>query len=518
MRRVACLWVPFFAAAAAERCEPALVERPLAVVRGTPPVTRIVEANAAARERGVVPDLTEAQARARCPALVSRPWSEAQVASAREALLHAALAVSPRVEDGGPGLVHVDLDGLERLFGDEPKVAARLVRQARAVGLPARVGIAGSRIAAWVAARGDGRVTIVPPGRERETLAVVPLGVLDLPEPLALTLERWGVRTLGELAALPRDGLALRLGPAGLRLHDLALGRDRDPFRPWTPPPFWEEAQALDWEADDLVALAAVLRAVLERLTARLAAAHVAADRLDVRLELASGARHERTVALAYPTRDAGLMLTLLRFDLEAHPPEAPVTAVALTAHPVRERVGQGGLWQPPQPVHRDLAAVLVRLAELVGPGDCGSPVLDDSHRPDAFTLVPFAPGALGGRARARHGAWGGEPSPRGQPSASEAGGPLAPGAPPPALVLRRVRPPRPVEVVTRGGRPARVRWGDRPSAVVACAGPWRTSGEWWDVRAWSRDEWDVQLDDGPLCRLALDHRTGRWLLDGVYD
>jgi protein ImuB len=53
---------------------------------------------------------------------------------------------------------------------------------------------------------------------------------------------------------------------------------------------------------------------------------------------------------------------------------------------------------------------------------------------------------------------------------------------------------------------------------VVTCAGPWRLSGEWWDVGGWARDEWDVALDDGTLCRIALDLRAGGWFLDAVYD
>jgi protein ImuB len=74
------------------------------------------------------------------------------------------------------------------------------------------------------------------------------------------------------------------------------------------------------------------------------------------------------------------------------------------------------------------------------------------------------------------------------------------------------------VGVTTAGGRPVRVEWGDRALRVIASAGPWRLSGEWWDTRAWARDEWDSLLGDGTLCRLTLDRVTGRWMLDGVYD
>ena len=499
MSRFACVWVDWFTAAAAERCEPALRERPL-VILGARVDSPIIDANAVARAEGVRPGMTETEARARCPSLVSRPWAEAHVASARHALLEAALGVSPRVEDAGAGIVHVDAAGLTRLHGDAAAVGRRLLRQAERVGFAARVALAESRtVARLVAASASGSLTIVPPGSEERALAAVPLAALGLDAHLATALAQWGVRMLGEFATLPRAGVAMRLGPAGLYAHDLALGCDREPFRAWTPPPFWEEAQGLEWEVDSLGALTLVLERVLERLCARLVAAHLAADALDVRLELASGGHHERTITLAVPMCEAGPMLALLALELERHPPGAAVTRVAVSARPVRARVGQGGLWQPPAPALRDLGAVLVRLAELVGPDNVGSPALLDSHRPDAYALLAFAPpddDQNGGRGR------------RGE---MESGRRVATGL---TLVLRRVRPARRVVVETDGERPACVD-GRR---VVACAGPWRASGEWWDAEAWARDEWDAALADGVLCRLARDRLTGAWYLDAVYD
>src|SRR5437763_8066691 len=146
----ACLVVPSFLAAAVERVEPALRERPLAVVTGTAPATRVVEVNAAARVLGVYPPMTEAEARTRCPELVSRACADEVRAAAHHALLDAALAVSPRVEDAAPGVVHVDTSGLERLIGDAMAVGRRLVREARAVGFTATVGLAESRAAARI--------------------------------------------------------------------------------------------------------------------------------------------------------------------------------------------------------------------------------------------------------------------------------------------------------------------------------------------------------------------------------
>ena len=496
MSHFASAWVPCFAAAAFERVDPALVDRPLVIVRGATPASRVVEASPAAREHRITPGMSEAEARARCPVLVVRPWSDERVASARHALLEAALTVSPRVEDGGPGIVHVDVAGLERLVGDARAIADRLVRQVSAIGLSARVGVAASRTAARLAAQAGPRVTLVAPGDERAFLAGVPLAALDLPADLAAPLAHWGIRTLGELSALPRRSLGDRLGTAGLRVHDLALGLDRDPFRVYVPEPYWEEAQGLEWEIALLPALVAVIERVLERLTTRLGVVHVSADAIDLELLLSSGATHQRVIALAYPTRDVRLILSLIHLDLQAHPPATAVVGVTLRARPAVARPTVAGLWQPSAPAHRDLAGLLTRLTTLVGVTNLGAPALLDSHHPDAFTLRPFTTSAPAAAA-----------VPEAHSADSEA-----------HMMLRRAEPPTAIAVETDGERPRWVESAGTRARVLGCAGPWRISGEWWDTRAWARDEWDVLLGDTRLCRLAHDRLTDDWHLVGIYD
>src|SRR5205809_6618458 len=103
------------------------------------------------------------------------------------------------------------------------------------------------------------------------------------------------------MSTMPLEGATIGLRQPGQRAHDQALGRDHEPFRPWTPPPFWEEAQGLEWEIESLEVLTVVLETVLTRLCGRLGAAALAADVLDIRLGLASGGHHARVVAPAYP-------------------------------------------------------------------------------------------------------------------------------------------------------------------------------------------------------------------------
>jgi protein ImuB len=505
---MACVRVEAFAAAALERCEPPLREQPLAVVTGAPPATRVIEANARAKAEGVRAGLSDAEAVVRCPALVRRTASAEAEAAARHALLETCLAVSPRLEDAAAGIVHVDLAGLGRLFASDAEIGRRLWRQARVVGLEARVGIAASRAAAAVATRIGPAVHVLPPEIEREGLAAVPLSTLEWPEALAATFARWGLTTLGELAALPRAGVGARLGRVGLAAHDRASGIDRTPFRPWTPPPFWEEAQGLDWEITTLPTLVPVLQRVLDRLCGRLAVARMLVDALEVRLGLVSGGHHTRAMTLAAPLGDAAALLALLALEIEAHPPVAAVVAVALSARVVPQRPSPGGLWQPAPPAPRELAAVLTRLALLVGGANVGAPVVVDSHRPDDYTLAPFD------GADREVGATPGGAEPVELPTPADT--PETPAGP---LALRRLRPPRRVEVDTREGRPVHLR--DRlglDSLVETCAGPWRLSGHWWDTNAWARDEWDVELSDGTVWRLAHDRLAGQWFLDALYD
>jgi protein ImuB len=53
--------------------------------------------------------------------------------------------------------------------------------------------------------------------------------------------------------------------------------------------------------------------------------------------------------------------------------------------------------------------------------------------------------------------------------------------------------------------------------AVVQAAGPWRSSGNWWGA-SWDRDEWDVALASGTICRIFQDRTTAGWFLEAIYD
>jgi len=410
-------------------------------------------------------------------------------------LREVALAHSPRVEEAGAGLVYVDVAGLQGLFGDDRRLGERLRRRAGELGLPVCVGIAGSRLAALAAARLGGSVNVVDPGEDAAHLASAPLSLLELSRDMTARLRRWGIRTMGELAGLPSSGIFERLGREGVELQRLARGEDPRPLRPWQPPPVFEASAECEGGVATLELLLARLAEPAERICERLAHRGLAADRLEWSCRLASGSTHEGSVSPAVPVNDPLLVARLLGASLESTPPRGVVEAVTLRAHPVRVPPGQGSLTDPPRPHPRLVAAVLARLAALVGPQQLGVPQLLDTHRPDAVTLAPYdesqEPSPLWGEGRVRG------------PELS-------------TLALRRLRPPVPASVTFTAGRPVHLRSARLTARIVTGAGPWRCSGEWWTSSPWIHDEWDVELADGTVCRLAHDGAT--WSLEGIYD
>ncbi|HYG63600.1 MAG TPA: DNA polymerase Y family protein, partial [Thermoanaerobaculia bacterium] len=337
--RIACATLPLFPLAARLRSEPELTREAVAVVEGNGNAARVVAATRLARNAGVRPGLTLPQARALCPKLVARPRDEECEQAAQEALLEVAESYSPRVEDAGDGVAFLDVEGIDRHFpGECPEreLGRSLIATADGAGLAVRVGIASSKLAAQIAAGLPDSPVIVPPGDEAGFLAPLPLTRLTPEVDLAETLERWGVRTVGDFARLPKSQVASRLGRTGRDLHATARGMDARPLIPREPPPEFHEGMNLEWPLVSLEPFLFVGRAALERLCQRLESRGLACTRLVLSLRLEPEGHQTRSIDLPAPTRDVKTLLTLIRLDLEANQPGAPVAGFTFTAHPDR--------------------------------------------------------------------------------------------------------------------------------------------------------------------------------------
>jgi protein ImuB len=396
---------------------------------------------------------------------------------------------SPLVEELDPSTVVVDASGLERLFGSASELASALTKRLAALGFSGSVAIASNPGAAVHAARGLPGVTIIPRGQEAARLAALPVELLAPPPQIQETLDCWGIRTFRDLAALPEIGVAERLGAEGVRLQKLARGAGSRKLRPVSPQPVFEQTLELEYPLTELEPLSFVLSGLLQDLFAGLEARALYAIAVFLRLKLENRTEHARALRLPVPMRDTRTLLKLLQLELSAHPPAAPILAVSLQAEAARPRPAQGSLYSPPTPEPEKLELTLARIAAVVGPDNVGSPVLMDTHRPDAFRLE----------------------RPVGSPARSQPA-PLA------ALALRRCRPPLPASVQALEGRPAFVSARGIQGKALTIAGPWRISGDWWTSMPWARDEWDLALSDGALYRIYFERPAGRWFVEGSYD
>jgi protein ImuB len=573
------------------------------------------------------PETRATQARATRMHGTVRERSRERETAAHAALLDCACGFSPRVEDTAADTVVLDLAGLERIFGPPAKMARDVARRCSEMGLEANVAVASNADTAALAARGFAGVTVIAEGKEAERLGELSVEVLtgsmvdgrwsmassaseiargrenqksEIENQQCVeileTLERWGVRNLRALAALPEVALAERLGQEGLRLQKLARGETRRPLIVAEPPLLFEEAAELEYPVDVLEPLTFLLNRMLEQLCARLAARALATNELKLRLDLEverdcrieeftdcrieddagsagnstilksdNSSIFERTLRLPVPMLDAKVFLKLLQLDLQAHPPQAPATKVWLRAEPAEPRRVQNGLFVPEAPEAEKLSVTLARIARVVG-GSCelrvpscereqeaasgtqeasaervGSPEMVDTHRHEGFRMKPFAPAAsdrsLLGHVAAGEGARGTGNFRAGKSSPGEAPGDTATRkgsarndalegerAPTSMVALRVFRPALAAVVTVREGKPAHVASAERPTIrgeVVWCAGPWRSSGEWWTEQAWSREEWDVAVrnEEGvALYRVYRDEIKGKWWVEGTYD
>jgi protein ImuB len=424
---------------------------------------------------------------------------------------------SPRIQQHAGGTVVLDIAGLQRLLGDAAAIADHLSK----AGAPC-VAVATSQTTAILLARARAGVTVAA-GDPEAALADVPLDVLeqlqsdretevgrartaaagralaDAHERAFDVLRRWGLTTIGELGALPAANLSARLGTAGVALQRLARGLDPGPLVPDPGVTRFIESFELEWPIDTLEPLSFVFARLLEPLASALERADRGAVALHVTLRLTDRTSHARTLQLPVAMRDPRVLRTLLLLDLESHPPSAAVDVVSIEIDPAPSRIVQYSLLERAVPSPETLATLLARLGALVGETRCGSPALLDTHQPDAFEMRPPAFGDIGKGDSSRSGRNGDSPP----------------------FSLRRFRPPVAVRVAVEGGRPVRIaidRRGMPGGAVQQAAGPWRASGGWWERGRWNRDEWDVALNDGAVCRVFRDRDRGQWFREGVFD
>ena len=320
-------------------------------------------------------------------------------------------------------------------------------------------------------------------------------------------LHKWGIHTLGQLAALDKEQLGARLGPEAIRMWERANGRSSRLLKLIRPPESFQESFEFEREIETAEPLLFMLRRFLEQLAVRLAAIYLVAKELTLRITFANSRQDEPAVAgkqsyervfkIPQPTNDVDLLFRMLQTHLENFRSEHPIVAVALSAEPIKPAGEQFGLFETTLRNPHQLSETLARLTALLGGDRIGTPVLEETHRPDAFRMQPFRWDIVESAV------------PSGQSFDALRTAHVT-------AALRRFRPAVSASVLQDEDTPSHVRSAEMSGKIIDERGPYFLSGNWWDEKSWARAEWDLQLQNGELVR--AHERDGVWKIDGVYD
>jgi protein ImuB len=497
--RYACLDAREFPLQALLRLRPELLLKPVVVFDGEPPFEQVCSLNEPALALGIVPGMTKLEMEM-FPTAVVLQRSRNEEAAARAALLECAGAFSPRVEDRSSDSYFtcvVDIAGTQTLFGSPDALGESLWKKTKDIGIHASIAISSNFHAARFLARGHSStgVRVVPRGMECTALAPLPLTVLELSPEHAETFSMWGITTLGALGNLAETELIARLGQAGKELLLLARGESPHLFTALEASFALEEHMELDSPVELLDSLLFIIGVMLDQLIVRAQSRILALASITLRLRLEGGTAHSRTVRPALPNIDRKLWLKLIHLDLQAHPPQAAIVSLTLSAEPGSSSKVQLGLFSPQVPEPMRLDVTLARIRSIVGEGCVGQAVLKDTNRPDAFRIEPFV-----------------------VPSAIASDRKMGPKR----LAIRQLRPPEIVRVNVHDRQPDSFVFREKRYTVERAYGPWSSAGDWWNPTLWSLEQWDLVArghDAASLCCcLTRDLMQDRWQIEALYD
>lgn len=483
--KFAVIHLPNFFLQAGLRNEPALTRRPVAFTDNG----IILQATPSAARLGVAAGLTGSQALARCPGLLLKPRSLGQEATATEIVLQMAYRFSPRIESTDAGTCTLELVGLEL---ENPAAcrawAGNILKTLDTFHLEGRIGFSVTPELARLAARVAEPILVVE--NTDEFIAQLPVELLAPPPDLLKILKLWGIETAGALVALGRDCVIERLGEAAIELFDSISTISTRPLRLVAPAEIFTETITFEHEIETLEPLLNISGGFIRQLTARLAAIHEVAGELKLELGLASGDKIQRCFKMPAPTNDDKILLRTLRTYLETLKTDSPVVFLTLVITPGGLHSHQFGLFETTLRNPNRFFETLARLGALCGCERVGSPVAEPVHKPDVFRMEkPCFDGPGGFSSQADQNC---------------------------AAPLRRFRPAISAVIEYAREKPVMVRSRAFSGPITRRTGPYLSSGEWWDERRWSREEWDVQINNGAFCRIVRSSQGD--FVEGIYD
>jgi protein ImuB len=483
---------------------------------------RVEACTPAAREQGVRRGMKLRDAQRRCAALVVHADDLDAQARAFEKVIAVVEQLCPRVEVIRPGLIAVPARGPSRYYGGEDAAAATIRDAVAAVGFEAAAGVADGTFAATLAARVLPAGAVIPPGETAAFLAPQTVSALGLAE-LAGLLTRLGIRTLGELAAMPARDVIARFGPDGDMAHRLASGKDARP--PSTRRPGEDLSVSCEFDPPrDAEPVVFAAKALADEFHESLSTRGLGCVRVEVEVTLSDGRtlqrlwRHDGTLSsLAVAERVRWQISPMITGTSRVHSAESAddhgeLRGVVRLRLAPDQIVTDGGrqlaLWGSDE-VSGVVERTASRIQVMLGHAGVTRPVRSGGRGPgERVARIP----------------WGDRlepdvPPDRPWPGQLPAPAPaVVPAQPRPAAVLDEAGSP--VTVSGRcvvSGAPAVVVLDREELHVTGWAGPWPVRDHWWDeARAQRLARLQVTTSDGRALLLKLS--SGHWSVEGIYD
>lgn len=539
--RWSCLFFPGLSSQRLERDTPPLRNLPFVVVELDRQRMIVAEASRRAQEEGIGAGMLLAAAHAVVPDLLVE-WSNREAdARTLAGLGRWALCLAPLVAPYGedpnhpqraPQALVLESGGSAHLFGGEAPMLEHAVRGLARLGFSARAAVADSPRAAFSLARGAlDQPAIAPPGEGERALAGLDLSVLQLDRSTLESLGALGLHRLGDVLALPREGLAARFSPLLDRRVRELLGETRQAPQPYRQRSCFAERIELETPVEGGQPLLFLAKRLVDQLSARLEGSGAGLLELVLRLE------HEKHPATLVRVRSLRAqqspkaLILLLTTKLDVVEFQHPVSALELEAGEWGAlEARQGNLFEGrAQRQHDELPDLLARLAARLGKDALQRAELCEDYRPEhSWKAAPYL--EEGGESTPKRGAH--PPSKRTKPrqrkpkrskGAAKAESPWEElfhqspsGAPALGLPLRPawlLQPPRPIVVESAAGIPQS--YEGQP--LLRVEGPERIRSGWWERREVWRDYFRVQLGDGEWLWIYHDLLSKTFYLHGRF-
>ncbi|MBY8977021.1 DNA polymerase Y family protein [Rhodobacteraceae bacterium NNCM2] len=463
------------------------LDLPFAIVGAEKNALCLVSVNPAAAAAGLAPGQKLADARAVCPALLTRPAQPERHEAMLGALARWAERFSPLVGTDQDDTLVIDISGCAHLFGGEAALCKRVAMDCAELGLTTRIGLADTRGGAWALAHAA--PGIAPAGATRRALEDLPVGALRIDPATVEGLGALGLGTIGALARIARGQLARRFGVATLKRLDQALGVEPEPVSPDRARPHFAARLSLPEPIGLTKDVMAGLERLLERVCTALTREHQGARRLRLIARRVDNQDQSAEIRLAQPGRDPMRLRALFErkvaemdagFGIEA------LRLIALETEPLKPA-------QTGRESESDrLADLLSRLGNRIGFEHVTRFLPNESHIPErAFTIAAAA--------------WS-------EPQS------LAAGLPRPLTLF----PPERLARHESSALPRRFRWRGEVLSTAKAVGPERIAPEWWwDDPAWRsgpREYWRIETAEGPRLWLYRSFRPRtEWWVHGVF-